>query len=82
MALALGWGGRQVRNLLTTCLVYCGPFFLTFCFNNTVAWIYQVLCPHRAHPLSPTMQALMLRPQLGPPARPPQWPVRSTARHV
>lgn len=32
----------QVRNVLTTCFVYCGPFFLTFCFNNTVAWIYGV----------------------------------------
>ena len=31
-----------VRNLLVTCLVYCGPFFLIFCFNNTVAWIYRV----------------------------------------
>ena len=28
--------------MLTTCFVYCGPFFLTFCFNNTVAWIYGV----------------------------------------
>ena len=35
-------GGNWVRNLLVTCLIYCGPFFLIFCFNNTVAWIYGV----------------------------------------
>jgi hypothetical protein len=33
-------GTNWVRNVLTTCFVYCGPFFLVFCFNNTVAWIY------------------------------------------
>ena len=38
-------GGSWVRNLLVTCLIYCGPFFLIFCFNNTVAWIYRVRCP-------------------------------------
>lgn len=67
--MALGCG-VQVRNLLTTCFVYCGPFFLTFCFNNTVAWIYQVLCPHGAPLPSPTIQASMLRRQLGRPAHP------------
>lgn len=30
--------------MLTTCFVYCGPFFLVFCINNTVAWIYGVRC--------------------------------------
>ena len=31
-----------MRNVLTTCFIYCGPFFLTFCFNNTVAWTHRV----------------------------------------
>ena len=35
-------GTNWVRNVLTTCFVYCGPFFLMFCFNNTVAWTHRV----------------------------------------
>ncbi len=31
-----------MRNILLTCVVFCGPLFLMFCFNNTVAWIYRV----------------------------------------
>lgn len=34
-------GSNWVRNLLTTCVMFCGPLFLVFCFNNTVAWIYR-----------------------------------------
>lgn len=30
----------QVRNLLLTSCLFCGPLFLTFCFLNTVAIIY------------------------------------------
>ena len=35
-------GTNWVRNVLTTCFIYCGPFFLMFCFNNTVAWTHRV----------------------------------------
>ena len=35
-------GANWVRNVLTTCFVFCGPFFLMFCFNNTVAIVYRV----------------------------------------
>ena len=35
-------GSNWVRNVLTTCFIYCGPFFLMFCFNNTVAIVYRV----------------------------------------
>ena len=38
-------GTNWVRNVLTTCFVYCGPFFLMFCFNNTVAWTHRVRAP-------------------------------------
>ncbi len=38
-------GTNWVRNVLTTCFVYCGPFFLMFCFNNTVAWTHRVRKP-------------------------------------
>eukprot|EP00891_Asterochloris_glomerata_P007011 jgi/Astpho2/7011/Aster-01865 len=34
-------GQDWVRNILLTCVVFCGPLFLMFCFNNTVAWIYR-----------------------------------------
>ncbi|KAK9806376.1 hypothetical protein WJX72_012132 [[Myrmecia] bisecta] len=34
-------GGDWVRNILLTCFIYCGPFFLMFCFNNTVAIVYR-----------------------------------------
>ena len=50
-------GGSWVRNLLVTCLIYCGPFFLIFCFNNTVAWIYRVgSAPNM--PAAPTVSSL------------------------
>lgn len=54
----------QVRNVLTTCFVYCGPFFLTFCFNNTVAWIYGVrlLLYTQFHP--PAARALLAASEL------------------
>lgn len=32
--------GCQVRNLLLTGCLFCGPLFLTFCFLNTVAIAY------------------------------------------
>lgn len=35
-------GTKWVGNLLLTCLVFCGPLFLVFCFNNSVAWAYGV----------------------------------------
>ena len=33
-------GSKWVGNLLLTCIVFCGPLFLVFCFNNSVAWGY------------------------------------------
>ena len=35
-------GELWVRNILLTCFVYCGPFFLMFMFLNTVAIVYRV----------------------------------------
>ena len=35
-------GGSWVRNVLATSFVFCGPLFLVFCFNNTIAIIYRV----------------------------------------
>lgn len=35
-------GKSWVRNILLTCFIYCGPFFLMFCFANTVAIVYRV----------------------------------------
>lgn len=35
-------GGSWVRNVLTTSFTFCGPLFLVFCFNNTVAITYRV----------------------------------------
>lgn len=35
-------GTQWVRNILLTCITFCGPLFLTFCFNNTVAIVYRV----------------------------------------
>ncbi len=32
----------QVRNTLLTCIVFCGPFFVAFCVNNTIAIAYGV----------------------------------------
>lgn len=30
----------QVRNIILTGLLFCGPMFLTFAFLNTVAIVY------------------------------------------
>ena len=35
-------GGSWIRNVLLTSFIYCGPLFLVFCFNNTVAIVYRV----------------------------------------
>lgn len=35
-------GELWVRNILLTCFVYCGPFFLTWSLLNTVAIAYRV----------------------------------------
>lgn len=35
-------GTEWVRNILLTCVTFCGPLFLMFCFNNTVAIVYRV----------------------------------------
>ena len=35
-------GGQWVRNILLTSFTFCGPLFLVFCFNNTVAIVYRV----------------------------------------
>lgn len=35
-------GSAWVRNILLTSVVFCGPLFLMFCVNNTVAIIYRV----------------------------------------
>ena len=35
-------GELWVRNILLTCFIYCGPFFLMFAFLNTVAIGYRV----------------------------------------
>ncbi|KAA6422087.1 MAG: phagocytic receptor 1b-like [Trebouxia sp. A1-2] len=34
-------GTQWVRNILLTCITFCGPLFLMFCFNNTVAIVYR-----------------------------------------
>ncbi|BDA41200.1 Transmembrane 9 superfamily member 3 [Coccomyxa sp. Obi] len=34
-------GAAWVRNILLTSVVFCGPLFLVFCVNNTVAIIYR-----------------------------------------
>ncbi|KAK9803242.1 hypothetical protein WJX73_008999 [Symbiochloris irregularis] len=34
-------GGSWVRCVLATSFVFCGPLFLVFCFNNTVAIVYR-----------------------------------------
>ena len=39
-------GTQWVRNILLTCITFCGPLFLTFCFNNTVAIVYRVSFGH------------------------------------
>jgi hypothetical protein len=38
-------GELWVRNILLTCFVYCGPFFLTWSILNTVAIAYRVRIP-------------------------------------
>lgn len=35
-------GSQWVRNIMLTCFVFCGPFFGTFAFLNTVAIAYRV----------------------------------------
>jgi hypothetical protein len=35
-------GELWVRNILLTCFIYCGPFFITFAILNTVAIAYRV----------------------------------------
>ena len=45
-------GTNWVRNVLTTCFIYCGPFFLMFCFNNAVAWTHGVRSYAYAHSLA------------------------------
>lgn len=35
-------GTAWVHNILMTCFIYCGPFFLMFMFLNTVAIVYRV----------------------------------------
>lgn len=37
-------GLQWVRNILLTSFTFCGPLFLVFCFNNTVAIVYTVSC--------------------------------------
>eukprot|EP00958_Prasinococcus_capsulatus_P021372 scaffold2900_cov330-Prasinococcus_capsulatus_cf.AAC.5 len=34
-------GKDWVRNILVTCVTFCGPLFLVFCFENTVAIAYR-----------------------------------------
>lgn len=38
-------GTAWVRNILLTSVVFCGPLFLMFCVNNTVAIVYRVSAP-------------------------------------
>ena len=45
-------GTQWVRNILLTCIIFCGPLFLMFCFNNTVAIVYRV-----RHPAYTTMSS-------------------------
>ena len=33
-------GQKWVSNLLLTCFVFCGPLFVVFSINNTVAIVY------------------------------------------
>jgi hypothetical protein len=35
-------GELWVRNILMTCFIYCGPFFIMFGLLNTVAIAYRV----------------------------------------
>lgn len=35
-------GTKWVGNLMSTCIIFCGPLILIFCFNNSVAWAYRV----------------------------------------
>jgi hypothetical protein len=37
-------GTAWVRNILLTSVIFCGPLFIMFCVNNTVAIIYRVRC--------------------------------------
>ena len=38
-------GTLWVRNILLTCVIFAGPLFCTFCFNNTLAIVYEVRGP-------------------------------------
>lgn len=33
-------GSKWVGNLLLTSMIFCGPLFIIFCFNNSIAWAY------------------------------------------
>lgn len=35
-------GTLWARNILLTCVIFAGPLFCTFCFNNTIAIVYEV----------------------------------------
>ena len=48
-------GTQWVRNILLTCITFCGPLFLMFCFNNTVAIVYRV-----SHPACTTVSSCSL----------------------
>lgn len=39
-------GKLWVRNILLTCVIFAGPLFVTFCFNNTLAIVYEVRVCH------------------------------------
>ena len=43
-------GRAWVRNILLTSVTFCGPLFVVFCINNTVAISYRV-SPPSVHPL-------------------------------
>ena len=43
-------GRAWVRNILLTSVTFCGPLFVVFCINNTVAISYRV--SEQCHPRS------------------------------
>lgn len=57
-------GRAWVRNILLTSVTFCGPLFVVFCINNTVAISYRV-SPPLVQPLagrSPHLSPLRLQP--------------------